>query len=503
MKRALAPILALALTLASVPSQAQVALGRVTLQTSAPAPVPALEAFAPSVGAFTPALSAPSLIVTSAVLAPIPLQPASVIPAIAVAPLPAPARAETPLTVLRVVAAPDAASLASAAFDGQLAPPAASSVEPPLAPEPAAKPRPSLLQRSRGWQKKNPLRSAFNKAMFATAVAGVTAPILWGAAPAQMFGYALGFAGFLALKTVVPLAIGGWIWRKLRGAPTAAKPPPGRRAKLAASFAGIALGLAFAYVPYHTTGPTVERASATADMVRAPENRKEARWISGGAVEQETVKELSKNAVGREVLDGLRDRGGVIRLPTFYITRQSGSYAEHDNLIDGVYLNENEITDRGWTVEQFFKDPTLQRRLVRESSWLIVHELVHAVQGRRPPWTAGYFSSTFEAEQEAFLRQTMYLVAQLEADPAEKNDSHHAGMLEASADDLDAYLASVAKLYPNNVSVPNRYYDAFVAARRASWPEYRVRVYKVLAARAESPESAKMYMDKAKAAAAR
>ena len=387
-------------------------------------------------------------------------------------------------------------------FDGSLSRPAAATVEPHAAPEAAAKPRRSLLQRYKDGRGKNPLQNAFGKAMFATSMAAVTVPVLWGAAPALKLVYAFFAADVLMLAVILPVALVLAVWRKLKRAPqTAAKPPPSRRARLAVIALGVVLGLGAAVAPYQATGPVVETVNAYTDRHTPAERQDRARWISGGAVEDEVVKSLSLNPVGRGILNDLRDRGGALRLPPFFIMRLDDSYAQHENMFDGVYLNEGEVTGRGWTVEQFLKDPALQRQLIREMNSTVVHELTHAVQGRRPPWTPGYFKLTFEAEQEAFFREMLFRLAELERDPAARNNGHDQWMVPDAADDLDGFLKSVAAMYEKNVSVPNPYFDAFLAEQRARWPAFRVHIYQVLAARAHTPVSAKMYLDKAKAAA--
>jgi hypothetical protein len=215
------------------------------------------------------------------------------------------------------------------------------------------------------------------------------------------------------------------------------------------------------------------------------------------------VKTLSANPVGREILERLKDRGGVLRLPPFFVSRQDGSYAQHENLFDGVYIGERNITERGWTVENFLRDPALQRRLAREMSQTILHEFVHAVQGRRAPWKKGYFSNTVAIEQEAFLLEAMYIVAELRADPASRNDGEHSWMPITLAHDFDGFLSTIADMYEENTTGPDEGADATIARLRAEWPAYRVEIYLVLSARAGNPASAKMYMDRARAAAAK
>lgn len=506
MKRMLSSLLALALGLGSVPAQAQTALGRASLAAGVSAPTPVPAGLVPSAGGFAPSLpaAAPAVSLAPAAYAPPAPIPVSPLPvsAIPAAPLPAPARIATPLETLRVAASPEAAPFSGAAFDGSLARPAAASVEPPDAPEGAAQPRRNFLQRYKDGRGKNPLQNAFRKAMLLTTMGAVAVPVLWGAAPALKYAYALAAADLLMLAIALPLAVAIAVWRKLRRAPqTAAKPPPSRRAKLAAVLAGVLLGLGASIAPYQATGPVTEIVHAITDRNTAPATQDRVRWISGGAVEDEAVKSLSLNPVGRDILNKLRDRGGVLRLPAFFLSRQDDSYAEHENFYDGVYLNEGEVTGRGWTVEQFLKEPALQRQLIREMNSTVFHELVHAVQGRRPPWTKGYFKNTIEAEQEAFFRQTLFLIAQLEADPKARNNGHDQWLIPDAAADLDAFLKSVAAMYENNVVAGEPYFAEFLAQQRARWPAYRVHIYQVLAARAHAPGMTKMYMDKAKAAA--
>lgn len=508
MKRVLSSIIALTLGLGPVPAQAQSALGRASLPSGMSAPTPVPSGLAPAAGSFAPALSAPSLSLAApapfaplAAPAALPVPAALTVPAALRAPAaaaPAPLKAETPLETLRRASAPGPALRLDGVFDGSRSAPA--SVEPVAAPEAAAKPRRGLLQRYRDRRAKTPLQNAFGKAMFATALTAASAPVLWGAAPALKYVYAVLAADLMMLAIILPLAAGAAVWRKLRSTPqTAAKPPPSRRAKLAVIAAGVVLGLGLAAAPYYATGPVVERVASVVDRHVEKGERRDVHWLRGGAAEDETIKELSRNPVGRELLDKLRDRGGVIRLPAFFISRQDDSHAQHEKFFDGVYLAEDELTQRGWTVEQVLKDPELQRRLIREMNSTVFHELVHAVQGRRPPWTTGYFKLSTEAEQEAFLRQTLFLIAELEA--GEPRNDHGRWMISDVAEDLDGYLKTVAGMYEDNVVVGDPYFKAFLAEQRARWPAFRVHAYRVLASRASTPASAKMFMDKAKAAA--
>lgn len=509
MKRLLSALLSAGLVLGSVPANAQVALGRLSAPAPLAAPVPVPGGLAAPAGAFTPALAAPalsasltpaayiSLVAPSAPVAAVPAR-AAVVPA---APALPPARGAAPLETLRFAAEPSRVP-AGAMFDGS---PVRSAVDPSASPQAAESPRKAgLLQRYREHRNRpsTPF-SLFGKSVIAGSLAAAAAPVLWSAAPAGMLLYAIVAADALTFAFLAPLGFALWTVRKLRRAPqTAAQPPPSRRRLAVVVALGLSLGIGFGSAPYQATGPIVERGSAYLDQRKAQDEQVHARWIRGGAVEEETIAALSANPIGRATLDGLRDRAGVVRLPTFFLSRQQDSYAQHENMFDGVYLNESEVTGRGWTVEQFLKDPALQRQLVREMNSTVVHELTHAVQGRRPAWTPGYFKNTIEAEQEAFFQEMLFRLAELEADPSARNNGMDQWMIPDAADNLDGFLKSVAAMYEKNVVIgTDPYFNAYMAAQRARWPSFRVHMYEVLAARATSPGSAKMYQAKAAAAA--
>lgn len=500
MKRMLSFFLALTIALGSLPAQAQTV--RVTLQSgTSPVPVPS-GLVSPTVNAALPFnIPLPSL---SPALSGMPSPSVAVhavhaVPAAIAAAAPAPAPI-TAVASLKSISAPETLSASGLTFDGSLTRSAASVAEPPSAPQPA--PRKNLLQRYRDSRGKTPLQNSFGKSMFATSMAVAAVPVLWGAVPAMKLAYGVVAADLLMLAVMLPLAVGAAIWSRLKKSPnTASKPPPSRRAKLAAVALGALLGLGAGIAPYQAVGPAVEMFSAVKDRAVEPAERDSVRWIAGGAAQDEAAKVLARNPVGRELLAKLRDRGGVLRMPPFFVSKQEDSYAQHENFFDGVYLNEKEVLSRGWTVEQFLKDPELQRRLIREMDATVVHELTHAVQGRRPPWTKGYFQLSTEAEQEAFLREMLYRVAELERDPAARNDGHDAWMVTSSADDLDGFLKSVADMYEDNVVVGEPYFTKFLDAQRERWPAFRVHIYLVLSSRQDTPGMAKMYLDKAKAAA--
>lgn len=362
--------------------------------------------------------------------------------------------------------------------------------------------KPSLWARYREYRARpGGLFSIFGKSVIFGSLASAAVPVVMHAAPAMKIFYALAAASMLLFAIIVPAGAAIWAVNKLRRTPRAGTALK-RRIKIAAITFGAIVGLGVGVVPHKASGPLTELASSYLDLLESPRQKKHVRWISGGAVEDETIKALSANPVGREILDALRDRLGTLRMPSFFISNQRDSYAEHEKAFDGVYIGKDEITERGWTVEQFLADPALQRRLIREMESTIVHELTHAAQGRRAPWTRAYILHPVELEQEAFFQEMLYRFAELERDPAARNDGIDQWMIPEAAESIDGFLQTVAALYPDNdVLGDDQHFNSYIAAQRARWPAFRVRMYQVLAERATSSGSAKMYGKKAKAAA--
>jgi hypothetical protein len=520
MKRLLSSILALALGLGSVPAQAQVALGRVALGTGISAPTPVPGGLVPAAGAFTPSLSAPALALSltpapytdltggpvkpvQAALVPAPLA-VSAIPAAPVLPE---SRPVSPMETLRALTTPEAIALPISRFDGAAA--KASDDAEPVRVEPAASELPALDNPGAPAPKKpkklKTLYEKFSTTLLLASVASAAAPMLWGAAPALKFTYT-GLAALVVLLAIaVPLEIGVRIARKLRRAPQGRpQGPPSWKKTLAAIALGAALGAGIGAVPTVFEGPIVEHYSAWQQRATPAEKRDGIRWIQSAAVSDESVKVLSANPVGRRILDQLRDRGGVLRMPTFFISNQEDSYASHEDGYDGVYLARQQIEQRGWTVDQFLKDPALQRQLVREMQSVIAHELVHAIQGRRAPWTKGYFQNAVEHEYEAFIQQHYYVYAMVKADPAMALHGEDDDYLEAPAANLEGFLRERDGLYPKDVHVSEPGFQTYLAKVRADMPAHRVDVYMLLAERAmkqNHPGMARIYEGKAKAAA--
>lgn len=491
MRRTLALFLALATGAAPPRAAAQV--------RSAPSAITAATAVSPAAASVSALPAAAAPLSAPAVPAPLsaPVLAAAPAPALAAAPLAASLPVASPVApaeaakaapaLARLAASPDAGAL----FDGSVAR-AAAADGPALAPKPAAPgpraERPRFLALGR-----------FHKALIAGAVATSAAPMLWSAAP----GAKLIYAGGVALALVVAVLDVSFIARYLRY--RLAPPPASRRTNRWTSAAiGLAMGVMAGVAPVAFQGPLIERSSAWQDSGRAAADRSEMRAIPGAAMSDETMKVLSQNPVGRHVLDRLRDRGGVVRLPAFFLSNQPDSYARHDKILGTLEIPRGEVTGRGWTVEQFLKDPALQRRLVREMASTIAHELTHEEQARMSPFHREFWDrNVMEEEYEAFLVQHDYVHAQLAADPRADLRPVDLQRYESALDDVDAFLKAFDsnKSYAKNAHRDYPRWRAFRAETMRTWPAHRVEGYLLLARRAQDGKTANMYRLKAAAAA--
>lgn len=410
----------------------------------------------------------------------------------------------------RALAAPGAAARSSGpVFDGARRLAAASDAPRagPDAPRGPRLERPSLARRLF----KRPVPTATMAAQSAaawTALTGAYFLALWGVIPAMQIPYSVIASGLLAVGAIAALDAAKGLYRlgrRLAGRPA---PPPvaAPRAKRAAAYlAGVVLGLGLVAAPLVYERPIVQTFHAILDSRRDVSEREDVRAVRGEALSQETVRVLSANPVGRRILEGLRDRGGVLRMPTFYVSKQDGSVAAHTGLLDAVYLGEDEITAMGWSVEGFLNDPALQREFVLKNQSTLAHELTHAVQARRSPFAMDYFRPAMEHEYEAFVNELFYNHERLKADPSAELGADMVPYLESLAD-LGAFLRGLDGLgsYDDNVHVDTEFWRAWRADLLARWPAHRVEAYRLLAQReheAGHDRAARSYWDRARDAA--
>lgn len=396
---------------------------------------------------------------------------------------------EAALETARELAAPDAEpELAPLAFDGGRLRAAADAPAPRFTDGPKG-PRlekPSLLRRV--FKKKVPTAYlSVQNGIAYVALLGGFAVAAWGVIPSLQVPYVAVTAGVLAVAALAGMDIVRGVYRltrRLVGRPAPAPVAATRAKRFTAFLAGAALGAGLVAAPLVYERPVVQVFHAVLDTQAAPAERQHVRAIDGEAFSTETVAVLSANPVGRAILDGLRDRGGVLRMPTFYVSKQDGSLAAHTSLLDAVYIDQDQITAEGWTVEQFLKDPALQRAFVVKFQSTLAHELTHAVQGRRSPFVKAYWLPAMEHEYEAFVNELFYNHERLKLDPSIDLDADYFTYLESLAD-LGAFLRGLDTLgsYKDNVHVDNAFWRAWREDLFARWPAHRVEAYHLLALR--------------------
>lgn|GEM_PF-2947808 len=424
MKRAFRAPAFLSLILACGPISAQAQVARAIVVTAAPAPVvvaplsasavPLCAAASPALGAFVAAPDAAFLAVP-VVAAPAPAE------AFAFA---APARVAA---VVQTFAAPTTAARPQdgSIFDGALRAAAADDVAPVRAPPPGPAAAPRLARASAAGR-------ILRFAALGSAVAAAS-PALWSAAPSDGQLILLAFASLPILAASALLLAGETIraaYRQISGVARVRPAAPSRRRVWGLRAAGFALGLALTTavsmekvpltVDAHAYGesraPVAERvisapipgksfgAELTRSLARTPEGRAALERVGGRMpvfvvtqtrqpfvavpgpfIADETSRILSQDPVGRKVIDGLRDRGGVLRMPAFYVSYQNGSEAYYAPP-ESVTLSAASIEAGGVTVARFLRDPAAQTAYVEREQGVLAHELEHAAQARRSPF---------------------------------------------------------------------------------------------------------------------
>ncbi len=340
------------------------------------------------------------------------------------------------------------------------------------------------------------------KARFKTAVAAgiataVAAPVALQAAPALMMVYTSAAAALAASALWVVYAVARRAAR-LQAAPAQNR---SRRGKAALTGFGLLLGVVLGITPLLFSRDIIE----TGARLVVP--GREVRAIDPD-FGREVLAVLSKNSEGRKLLDGLRDRFGVLRPPKFFVARLDGAAGFSFPVLNGIFLDPA-LAARGWSVEEFLTDPAKQRRLAREADELLFHEMFHALQFRKAvqPGQLERFPRqlhhylTVELEYEAYIADRLYVHAKLRADPlAAIHDLHN---YELFLDDLDAYIKSRvddSSTYALFTHTQSRYYRKVLADQRARMPALSVEGYLLLARRFQSsdPELAKEYLEKAR-----
>lgn len=426
------------------------------------------------------------------------------------------ARAQQAAALPQLQAVSDAkiSDLASSAFDGGIlraasAAPASggsnSGSGPHLAPQPGGGPstptpeppapkKPSWLKRLNDSTRPGSKTEIWlERGLTLGLAAALAAPVLWKAAPFHTLMMTVPAA--LLLPAVVFGAVTIYrVGRFLAGRqPSAPRAPPARKTLVRAAVLGLALGLSLGAAPTVYRAPLIQQI----DKVVSPADH--AVRVPGDSLSRAVIENLSANPVGAKVLDSLRDRSGVIRLPVFFVRHETDAVASHVAIYDSVFLGEAEIKGAGWTVAQFLSDPAKQAQYVHDNQALFAHELTHAVQARRSPLEPGQLGNAIEYEYEAYITEHYYTHAQLMADPSAKV-GFEIGNYETALDDVDGFLKGFDgdSAYKNDKHIDSPRYREWTAQLHRDWPAHQMEGYSVLVRRyAKVPFFVKRYKEKA------
>lgn len=403
-----------------------------------PLPRPAAATPAAARGPVRPEENAPPRPAAPALPAASPLAPKDARPAQAPEPSTeqGPADAErSPRVELERLAQPkDAEQRAAAAFDGArpAAPPAQDALLPAAA-KPAAL-KPAAPQRRALPRPVPTVGQSFERGARYAVLGTAAYLVYWDVVPALFL--AIPLATLLAMEalattTRLTLALGRLALRPWRGKRERA--PASRRSRALGTGAGALLGMAAMLSAPQGVIPWA--AGAAPPIMAAAPRVLEAldvtmpfptalHAISGDAVAQDAQEILSRNPVGRELLEELRDRGGALRMPSFHVVTLEGTNAIYSPFFNAILLSDEMITDAGYTLEQFKNDPEIRRDVLVRNQDVLAHELQHAAQYRRSPLAREYYSLSVEREYEAYTTQFRYDHARLMADPhaADSND---------------------------------------------------------------------------------
>lgn len=370
----------------------------------------------------------------------------------------------------------------------------------PSAPQPQ-KPKSWLRRLNEAAQAESKTEKVFERSLMLGIAAAVIAPVALKMVPAHFIALSAPLA--FVVPAIVGTAVAVYrVGRFLLGkSPAAAPRGPPRLLKTAAA-AGLAIGLAFGAVPMIGHGEAVQ----ALEHYRAPKT--EAVLVPGSTLPKAVADTLSKNPVGRDVLDHLRDRFGVLRLPVFLVRTEENAVASHAAIEDAVYIGRGEITAYGWTVEEFLRDPAKQLKYIEDNQDTFAHELRHANQARRSILEPGQLKNTMEYEYEAYLTEHFYNHERLKADPQVKLDAGSLGSYEMILDDVDDYLRQLDtyEAYKDNVHLDSPRYRAYFAALHKDWYAHRIEGYALLVERykgGKNPLLARAYERKAREIAAK
>jgi hypothetical protein len=204
--------------------------------------------------------------------------------------------------------------------------------------------------------------------------------------------------------------------------------------------------------------------------------------VIGPAFGKELVSTIQEYPQGRMVLDGLRDRGGTLRPPVFLVGKlDDGASGFYFPVFNAVILSEDEITEEGWTVDEFLADPAKQRELAQKKDTIVLHELYHAKQFRHtilfdgqldhfPNQLGAYLR--LEMEYETYFEEMVYIHQKLQADPHADIPDSQMLQYELFIADLDDFWRGLddSGLYDKFQHVDSARDQHRLAEMRARWP---------------------------------
>ena len=314
------------------------------------------------------------------------------------------------------------------------------------------------------------------RGLLAGVVAGTLTPFAMNAAPIHKAVLHLP----ASMTVLVLAATTVTIYRAVRflvKGPRAARPPSSARKVALSIAAGLVLGAALGLAPNAAHAPFVEKTA----QVMTKGTLRDVRLVRSASLEQAVIETLSANPVGKKIIDDLRDRFGVVRMPDLYLSNQDAT-ASHMPLFDAVFIDREALRSRGISDKDLLNNPAVQRDFAEKFAEFFAHELVHAVQARDSMFRKGFFQDTIEAEWEAYLVQHQYVHEQLKTAP-ETVSLMTAAEYEIVVDDLDEYLKETHRspTYKKNPSVDSERWQNFIRPIRAEWTAHRIEAYELLA----------------------
>jgi hypothetical protein len=199
------------------------------------------------------------------------------------------------------------------------------------------------------------------------------------------------------------------------------------------------------------------------------------------------------------MLNGLRDRGGAVRRPVFLVGKlDEDAVGFYFPVFDAVIISEDEVTERGWTVDQFLSDPAKQRELATRLDANVFHELVHAGQFRHTvlfPGQLDHFPHQLgaylrlEMEYEAYFEEMVYVHEKLKADPHADIPSAQLWQYEFFIVDLDMFWNNLddSGAYGMFRHIDDAHDRRRIAELRARWPAISAEGKELLKQRLSTP----------------